>query len=375
MAARSVVAPRPFDDAAAAGLLTVGRLNGLDSVGITTAEPLLRARAALADRVARNIDGDLPFTFRNPTRSTSPQLAVAGARSIIVGARSYLRTEPERSPDDHGRVARYAWTDHYAPLRDALRSMAVELKRAGWKAVVFADDNTIVDREVAWRAGIGWYGKNANLLLPRAGSWFVLGCLITNAELPTAQAPVADGCGSCRRCFDGCPTDAIIEPGVIDANRCLAWLLQRPGVFPIEYRVALGDRLYGCDDCQEVCPPNIRFSASRPVAGVALQAWVDVLDLLEADDASLLDEFGRWYLHQREPRWLRRNALVILGNVGRADDERTVRVVSDCVRNPDPMVRAHAVWALRRLGLSDLVPAADDDRDVQAEIDRDVAKR
>ena len=276
MAAYRTVERVPLDEGRVAALVSRGRQSGLDAVGITSAEPLDRARLALADRVARGLDGGLPFTYRNPERSTTPQRAVRDARSIIVGARSYLAAEPSVLSVGQARIARYAWMDHYAPLRAALRTMATELKRAGWKAVVFADDNSIVDREVAWRAGIGWYGKNANLLLPRSGSWFVLGCLITDAELPVASIPVADGCGSCRKCFDGCPTGAIVEPGVIDANRCLAWLLQRPGIFPIEYRAALGDRLYGCDDCQEVCPPNIRFATPRARLGPSARHIADI---------------------------------------------------------------------------------------------------
>ena len=229
----SVMPSLALDESELADLLEVGRANGLDALGVTSASTLDRARAALFERRGRGLHADMAFTYRNPERSTEPSAAVAGARSIIVGARRYLCDEPERPIDLSARIARYAWIDHYAPLRAGLWAMAHELRRAGWKAVAFADDNSIVDREVAWRAGIGWFGKNANLLLPHAGSWFVLGCVITDALLPAATGPVADGCGTCHRCIDACPTGAIIEPGVIDGNRCLAWLLQKPGVFPL----------------------------------------------------------------------------------------------------------------------------------------------
>ena len=155
-----------------------------------------------------------------------------------------------------GVVARYASDDHYGPLRHALGVIAERLQRDGWQARVIADDNALVDREAARRAGLGWYGKNTNLLLPGLGSWFVLGSVVTDAPLPPAVELVADGCGACRRCLPACPTGALVAPGVLDARRCLAWLVQAPGVFPLEYRAALGDRLYGCDDCQEVCPEN-----------------------------------------------------------------------------------------------------------------------
>ncbi len=134
------------------------------------------------------VDG-MQFTFKNPERSTDPQQAVRNARSVFVAARPYLLPDPEPTAeqhrgDVHGRIARYAWVDHYAPLREALWAVADRLRADGWKAVPFADDNCIVDREVAHLAGLGWYGKNANLLVPGAGSWFVLGCVVTTAPLP-----------------------------------------------------------------------------------------------------------------------------------------------------------------------------------------------
>ena len=205
----------------------------------------------------------MQFTYRNPARSTDPSRIMEGARSLIVGARGYQRQAPGQSAVVAGRVARYAWVDHYEPLRRALGSVAMALEAAGWQARVVADDNALVDRAAAARAGIGWYGKNCNILLPGAGSWFVLGSVVTDAPLPF-DAPLADGCGSCQRCLPACPTGALTAPGVLDARRCLAWLVQAPGIFPFEYRVALGDRLYGCDDCQEVCPPNRRSARRAP---------------------------------------------------------------------------------------------------------------
>ena len=241
-------------------LKALGRAEGLDAVGIAPADPLRRARTALEERKAAGLHAGMAFTYKNPARSTTPAGLVRDARAIVVGARRYATDPPPPATSGpQGRVARYAWADRYAPLRDALWTMARVLRRAGWRAVVFADDNSLVDREAAYLAGLGWYGKNANLLLPGQGSWFVLGSVVTDAPLPPERSPMADGCGSCRRCLDGCPTGAIIAPGVVDANRCLAWLVQRPGPFPAEHRAALHDRIYGCDDCQEVCPPNRRL--------------------------------------------------------------------------------------------------------------------
>jgi epoxyqueuosine reductase len=336
-------------------LLAIGREAGLDSVGVAPAAVLERARAALLERRRQGLDGGMQFTYRNPQRSTDPSMAVAGARSIIVGARAYAMDEPPRPDHAAGRVARYAWVDHYRPLRVGLWAMAKHLRTQGFKAVAFADDNSIVDREAAYLGGLGWFGKNANLLLPKAGSLFVLGCVITDAPLPAVAEPIADGCGGCRRCIDGCPTAAIVAPGVVDANRCLSWLLQKPGTFPLEFREALGDRIYGCDDCQDVCPPNARFlQIQRRSDWQQPVAWVPLVELLTLSDHEVMFRHGSWYIHQGEVRWVRRNALVALGNVGDAADPSTRRVLGRYLACDDPMLREHAAWAAKRLGLDAL---------------------
>ncbi|HWL44148.1 MAG TPA: tRNA epoxyqueuosine(34) reductase QueG [Ilumatobacter sp.] len=327
---------------------------GIEHLGVAPATVLARARTALTERKAAGLHAEMGFTYRNPERSTDPQRAVAEARSIIVAARAYrMADEPERPPSGPwASVARYAWADHYAPLRDGLRAIALRLRRSDQRAVAFADDNSLVDREVAYLAGLGWFGKNANILLPGAGSFFVLGSVVTTAVYPPGE-PVADGCGPCRRCLDGCPTAAIVAPGVVDANRCLAWLVQRPGTFPVEFREALGDRLYGCDECQTVCPPSVRKGPRRGSAGTpdTPQAWVDVLDLLDTDDATLIARHGRWYLADRDPRWWRRNALIVLGNTGDPADPRTRDVLGRYAASDDELLAEHARWALDRLGV------------------------
>ncbi|MBK5224663.1 MAG: tRNA epoxyqueuosine(34) reductase QueG, partial [Acidimicrobiia bacterium] len=309
----------------------VGRRAGLDVVGVAAAEVFTSTRADLEARREQGLHGGMAFTYRKPERSTDPSATLPGARSLVVGALAYRRAEPAPPPEraTAGRVARYSWTDHYATLRSGLAAVATHLVDHGWRAVVVADDNALVDREAAYRAGIGWYGKNANLLLPGLGSWFVLGSVITDAPLVPSPGPVADGCGSCTRCIDSCPTGAIVAPGIVDARRCLAWLVQAPGTFPREHRVAMADRIYGCDDCQEVCPPN-RLAERQDVGGATsvpdegLEPWVQLLDLLTADDATLIERHGRWYIPRRDPQHLRRNALVALGNVADPHDRRVV---------------------------------------------------
>ncbi len=329
-----------------------------------------RARDALVSRKQAGLSDSMEFTYRNPNRSTDPMRAVGGAKAMVVAARSYVLAEPPLPEGPYASVARYAWVDHYEPLRFGLQNIVSKLRADGYRAVAFADDNSVVDREAAWLAGLGWFGKNANVLLPGSGSFFVLGSVITDAPLPVALEPVADGCGTCRRCIDGCPTAAIVAPGVVDAGRCLAWLLQRPGVFPRQFRVALGNRIYGCDECQVVCPPTVRFERRKPVnESRHVQAYVSLVELLEATDDELLQSYGRWYLADRNPIWLRRNALIALGNAGSADDARVVVLLARYLEHGEPMLRAHAVWAAAQLGCYHMLPATDADPIVADELE------
>ena len=321
-------------------------LSGLDALGVTGAEPFDDARAVLRDRRAAGLHGGMAFTYRNPERSTTPARVIEGARSIVVGAHRYRRADEPPPSRPSALVARYAREDHYAALRAGLDAVADRLRRDGWRALVVADDNALVDRAAAVRAGLGWYGKSANVLLEGHGSWFVLGSVVTDADLERTERAVPDGCGSCTCCIDACPTGAIVAPGVVDARRCLAWLVQRPGPFPVEHRAALGARIYGCDDCQEVCPPN-RIDDRRHPPAPGANGWVDLVDLLDASDDELIARHGRWYIPERDPRYVRRNALVALGNVGGADDPGVVRVLERYRDGGDELLAEHADWALR----------------------------
>ena len=350
-------------------LVDVGRRAGLCAVGVTTADVFERTRSDLVERRRQGLDGGMQFTYRNPDRSTDPSRILPGARSLVVGAWSYRHEEPPagevrfRSGRPTLRVARYARQDHYASLRHALAVMAQALEERGFAARVVCDDNGLVDRAAAHRAGLGWFGKNSLLLLPGLGSWSVLGSVVTDAPLrptaPEGPSPHGSGCGSCSRCLTACPTGALVAPGVLDARRCLAWLVQAAGSFPEEHRQALGDRIYGCDECQQVCPIN-RVADRRnppPPPGPDSQPRVDLLQILERSDQELMAAHGRWYIAGRDPRYLRRNALVALGNVGDGTDPDTVRVLAHWLSVDDDMLVEHAQWAARQLGRDDLVVA------------------
>ena len=372
-----------------AELEACGLRSGLDVVAATSAEPFTDVEAVLEERRAAGLSGSMQFTYRNPQRSTDPERTLPGVRTLIAGATSYHRDVPDR-PDPSqptARIARYVWADDQDRLLAGLQAVADALVDAGHRACVVADQNHLVDRPVAHRAGLGWFGKNANLLLPGRGSWYLLGTVLTDAELPDAPHAdeVADGCGTCERCIPACPTGAIVAPGTVDARRCLSWSLQVTGSFPRDHRVALADRLYGCDDCQEVCPPNrleIRRAApegSGPAipVGDPERAWVPILDLLRATDEQLLARHGRWYIPDRKPRYLRRNALVVLGNVGDGTDPAVRAALADALRSDDEVLRAHAVWSARRLGCDDLLMhvMGDPSAEVQAELSAPVPRQ
>jgi epoxyqueuosine reductase len=347
----------------AADLERIGLDAGLAAVGIATADVFCDTRAVLHTRRAEGLHGGMQFTYRNPDRSTDPGRILDGARSLVVGAWGYRRAD--RGADvtpgrPQGEVASYARYDHYGSLRTALGRVADRIRADGWRATVVVDDNALVDRAAAHRAGLGWFGRNTLLLLPGLGSWFVLGSVVTDAPLeptaPTGPSGPAEGCGTCQRCRTACPTGALVADGVLDARRCLAWLVQAPGSFPVEHRVALGSRIYGCDECQVVCPINRAADRRVPPTGAepGTVASVDLLALLDASDEELLAAHGRWYIAGRDPRHLRRNALVALGNVGDGADPATAAAVGRWAHSDDELLAEHARWAAVRLGRADL---------------------
>lgn len=346
--------------------------NGLDRLGVCSADVFAETRVALRERKAAGLAADMQFTYRNPDRSTDPSASLPGARSIVVGALSYRRSEPStsESPTGVARVGEYVWEPYYERLRRGLEAVALRLEADGWKTRILVDDNALVDRAAAHRAGIGWFGKNSNLLIPEKGSRFVLGSVVTDAPLAVRDAEVEDGCGSCRKCIDNCPTGAIVDDGVIDARRCLAWLVQSAGTFPHEFRAALGDRIYGCDECQATCPPNLLHDRRDAPIETRGEPRVEVLELLTLDDAELLDRFGAWYIPHREVRYIRRNALIVLANTADPAADETRSIVERYVASPDEIERSHAVWTAHQLGFDDLVDeaAADPNHLVRAEL-------
>jgi len=314
-------------------------------VGVASSAAFPEVRRATEERVAAGQHGGMRFTFGDPVRAADPRASFPWAESLVVAAYAYLPEAGDPGPPSPGtgRVARFATADHYRPLWAGLEALAGVLAAAGHRTAVLCDDSRLVDRAAAVRAGVGWWGKSTMVLAPGQGPWLLLGSVVTDASLPP-DAPMSRGCGTCRACLPACPTGALAAPAILDARRCLAALAQAPGVFPREFRRTLGDRLYGCDACLEACPPGWRALEGIAEGG---EGRVDLLALLAADDEALLRRFGHFYLPGRQARYLRRNALVALGNAG---GEGAVAAAAGFLAGPDPLLRAHAAWALGRLG-------------------------
>ncbi|HVD12762.1 MAG TPA: tRNA epoxyqueuosine(34) reductase QueG [Gaiellaceae bacterium] len=315
---------------------------GLDAVGAAPAAPYEETERHIHERRARGLFADMRFTMARPEVSCHPETLLAGARTVVSAALCYW-ADGEEPPLGHGRLPRYTWWDAYAALRKRLDELG---RRVGGEYRVLVDANQHVDREAAARSGVGFYGKNTMLITRRLGSWVVLGTLVSTAELEPTP-PLDVDCGSCTLCIDACPTDALDEPGVLDATRCLSYWTQSSDPFPEEYREALGDRVYGCDICQDVCPWNRgvekRRAGEAPPPGA--EPHVSLVDWLEADDEELASRYDRLFVPRNDPRYLRRNALVALGNTG--GDAALARRHAE---SGDPLLREHAGWALERLG-------------------------
>jgi epoxyqueuosine reductase len=314
---------------------------GFDVLGVTRAEAYVDTERHILERRARGLDAGMKFTMARPEESCHPESLLPGARSVVSVALSYWLPE-QPLEDGEGRLARYTWSDAYAELRGQLDLLG---RRLGGGYRVLVDANQHVDREAAARSGVGFYGKNTMLITRRHGSWVVLGSLITDVEL-AATAPFDADCGSCRLCIDACPTGALDEPGTLDATKCLSYWTQAPAAIPEPYRAALGAQVYGCDICQDVCPWNRGTEKRRGTLDESSAGHIDLVQWLEDDGRSVVDRFDRLYVPRNDPRWLQRNALVALGNVGSAAHKS---LLERFAARDDELLAEHANWALRRI--------------------------
>jgi epoxyqueuosine reductase len=335
-----------------AELKAYAREVGFHLVGITSPEPFSQAELDITRWLNEGHQGDMAWLNAARTRmATHPRELLPGARSLIVVGVSYRTEDP--TPGSGGRVARYAWGgDYHDAMKRRLKLLATFLDDRVSHEVrsrIFVDDGPLVERDAAVRAGLGFRGKNTNLLTP-IGSFVFLGALLTDVSLDFDR-PVPKDCGTCRLCIDACPTQALDEPYHLAAERCIAYLtIEHRGPIDEHWRPKLGEWVFGCDICQEVCPYNASsrarprgWSAFEPCDGTRL----DLEHVLELDDAGFREAFRGSPIKRAKRRGLARNAALALGNLGQPEARPALERASK--DDPEPLVRDAATWALTRL--------------------------
>ena len=346
--------------------LAEARALGFDMAGVVTrgeSEHMAHFRRWLES----GLHGRMDYLSRPDavTRRADLDRTLPGFQSALVVAHSYADDEPTTSPGHPSRaiIARYArGRDYHHVISDKLETLARRLEVLAGRPLrrrAHVDTGPLLERELAVRAGLGWFGKNTMLIHPRRGSYFFLGVLLTDLPLEPSTPFAEDHCGTCRRCLDACPTGALLgydEHGapVMDATRCISYLtIELKGPIPVELRPAIGNRVYGCDICQEVCPWNERFSAPAGEPAYSPRAELDnpsLIDLatrlLEMSGKAFLREYSDSPVSRARRNGLLRNVCVALGNWGA---EEAVPVLERAARDHSDLVREHARWALERI--------------------------
>jgi epoxyqueuosine reductase len=296
--------------------------------------------------VAEGKYGDMTWLARNLDRRTDPCVVVPGAQSVIMLAMNYWQGEARAEPDESYRIARYAWNDDYHDLIEKkLRQLNDFLTAHGGSQRFYVDTGPVLERDFAHEAGLGWNGKSTMQIHRQLGTWFFLAELITTLDLaPDGRA--VDHCGKCTRCMTACPTQAITAPHRMDARRCLSYLtIESKGAIPLEFRRALGNRIYGCDDCLDACPWNRFAQTSHEATFQARQSVFahTLRDFLTLDDEGFRTLFAKSPIKRiKRPAFLR-NVCVALGNTGTASD---LPALQQAANDPHPLIAEHANWAI-----------------------------
>ncbi len=331
---------------------------GFQQTGITDTN-LQDAEQRLQQWLKKGYHGDMEFMARHGLKRSRPELLLEGTRSIISVRLDYL-PEPQRNiqaalnDPTSAFISRYALgRDYHKLMRNRLQKLATKIEqkigRFGYRA--FVDSAPVLEKAIAEKAGLGWIGKHSNIINAKAGSWFFLGEIYTDLPL-TSDKPAKNHCGDCSACLDICPTKAIVAPYQVDARLCVSYLtIELKSAIPVELRPLIGNRIYGCDDCQLVCPWN-RFARLTPEKDFSLRHQLDTSQLIELfqwDESTFLKKTeGSAIRRIGHQRW-RRNIAVALGNGPRT--EQVVRLLNDHLVTDSELVREHVHWALSQLML------------------------
>lgn len=292
--------------------------------------------------LAEGKHGEMEWLARDPKRRTDPSLVLPGVQSIVLAGLNYYQPQPKR----RGKIATYALGgDYHTLLLEKLQILADLLKASGGISKCYVDTGPLLEKSLARLSGLGWQGKSTMLIHPKKGTWLFLGVILTTLKLET-NSPIQDHCGSCMRCIEVCPTGAITAPYQLDARRCIAYLtIEHKGAIPIEFRRAIHDRLYGCDDCLTVCPWN-RWAQISHHTQLHARAYPDLREMLEWDKTDFKKAFtGTAILRLKLNRWLR-NICVALGNIGTSED---IPSLQKAALRSEPLVAEHATWAIEEI--------------------------
>lgn len=298
--------------------------------------------------------GEMAYLASRREAYEHPNHVLDGARSVMMLTLDYSTVEPQPAEPGQGRVSRYAWgeADYHDLIRPKLNQMADALRewRPGADARGVVDTAPLMERDFAVLAGLGWIGKNTLLLSKSRGSYFFLAAFVTDVELTADESHATDHCGTCTACLDACPTEAFVEAGVLDASRCLSYLtIEAKTLPPAELRESVGEWLFGCDVCQEVCPWNRQ---AKPTDETVLQPLdgmnpVDVFELFDLDDEGFRQRFRKTPLWRSKRRGLLRNAAMVLGSTKPLG---AVGPLHKGLEDDEPLVRAASAWALGEVG-------------------------
>ncbi|MCK8816248.1 tRNA epoxyqueuosine(34) reductase QueG [Natroniella sulfidigena] len=334
---------------------------GLDELKVTTATSFPQVERLLKELKERDYLSS--FVKNDFKLITDPQEVLASTRSVIVVAMAYSNEDSivDDNQDDQmdlkGKIARFAWgKDYHQVLGEKLEQLVEFLQREAEQkveAVKFADTGPTVDRALARRAGIGWQGKNCNIIHPEYGSWIFLGGIITNLDLEI-DSPIEDKCGDCKRCIEACPTGALEDGYLLNSNQCLGYITLSKGYIDHQDRKKIGTRLWGCDTCQEACPHNQEVTTGdhAEFKPQNLASRTKLTSLLKLTDESYQQQFGKAAMNWRGKRPIQRNAAIILGNL---KDKRAIDDLKDGLSDPKPIVRAHSAWALAEIGVVEVI--------------------
>ncbi|WOO39523.1 tRNA epoxyqueuosine(34) reductase QueG [Rubellicoccus peritrichatus] len=315
---------------------------GFDAFGVASIEPELRREYYLR-WINDGQHGEMSWLERNNERRLQPSAILPEARSIICLGFNYYQPDPPR----RGRIAKYALgKDYHKLILKKLKSLCTVMREEfGSDQKPYVDTGPVLEKPIAEQAGLGWQGKSTILLNARHGTWLFLANILTTLELEP-DTPAKDRCGTCTRCIDACPTDAITAPYKLDARRCIAYLtIEHKGAIPIEFRRGIGDRVYGCDECLDVCPWN-RFAKLTREAKFTPMPHPDLIESLELTQEQFDEQFAGTPIRRLGlSRW-KRNTCVVLGNVGNTDDLVTLKKMA---LSDDELVAEHASWAIQEI--------------------------